>query len=71
MNRSGWMAVVVIGFTIAGTARGFAAEPASAADRAFVAKVSQGGAYEVEASKVAEMRGTAPDIKDLAVTEGP
>ena len=63
------MAVVVMGMTTVGPARGYAAEPASAADRTFVAKVSQGGAYEVEASKVAEMRASAPDIKDLAVTE--
>ncbi len=42
---------------------------ASAADKAFVAKVSQGGMYEVEASQVAATRAQAPDVKDLALTE--
>ena len=42
---------------------------ASDADKTFVGNVSQGGMYEVEASKVAEQRATAPDVKDLAHTE--
>jgi putative membrane protein len=46
-----------------------AAEPASDADKIFVGNVSQGGAYEVAASKVAMMRATAPDVKDLATWE--
>jgi putative membrane protein len=46
-----------------------AAQPASQPDRAFVAKVSQGGLYEVEAGKVAAMRGTVPAIKDFGVLE--
>ena len=46
-----------------------AAEPASSADKIFVGNVSQGGAYEVEASKVAVMRATMPDVKDLATWE--
>jgi putative membrane protein len=46
-----------------------AAEPASQADRAFVAKVSQGGLYEVEAGKVAAMRGTVPAVKNFGVLE--
>jgi putative membrane protein len=46
-----------------------AAGPASDADKAFVGKVSQGGMYEVEASKVAEMRAVAPDVRDIAATE--
>ena len=41
----------------------------SAADRAFVAKVSQGGMYEVEASKVAERKATERDVIDQSVTE--
>lgn len=46
------------------------AQPAASdADRTFVGKVSQGGAYEVEASKLAEAKATAPDVKDLAATE--
>ena len=43
--------------------------PASAADKVFVGKVSQGGAYEVEASRYAETKAVAPDVKDLAVME--
>ena len=69
MQRWGWMTGVMTAVFLAGVTRDMAAEPASATDRAFVAKVSQGGAYEVEASKVAEMRASAPDVKDLATTE--
>ena len=47
----------------------YAAEGASAVDKAFVGKVSQGGAYEVEASKVALQKASAPDVKDLATAE--
>jgi putative membrane protein len=46
-----------------------AATPASSTDITFVGKVSQGGAYEVEASKVAIERATTPDVKDLAMAE--
>ena len=42
---------------------------ASDADKTFVGKVSQGGAYEVEASRYAETKAVAPDVKDLAVME--
>ena len=42
---------------------------ASDADRTFVGKVSQGGAYEVEASRYAEAKAVAPDVKDLAIME--
>jgi len=47
----------------------YALEPASDADKTFVGKVSQGGMYEVEASKVAEERASSPDVKDLSITE--
>jgi putative membrane protein len=47
----------------------YAFAPASDADKVFVGNVSQGGMYEVEASKVAEQRATAPDVKDTATTE--
>ncbi len=50
----------------AGTA---AAQQASQADRDFVAKVSQGGMYEVEAGKVAAMRATAPAVRNFGVLE--
>jgi putative membrane protein len=46
-----------------------AAEQASDNDRAFVAKVSQGGLYEVEAGRVAAMRGTVPVVKDFGLLE--
>jgi putative membrane protein len=46
-----------------------AAPPASQADRDFVAKVSQGGLYEVEAGRVAAMRGQSPFIKDFGTLE--
>ena len=46
----------------------FAAGPvATQADRGFVAKVSQGGAYEVEAGRVAAARGLTPVIKNFGV----
>ena len=41
----------------------------SAADRAFVAKVSQGGMYEVEASKLAAQAAARQDILDIGATE--
>ena len=41
----------------------------SAADRLFVAKVSQGGMFEVLASKVAETKAVQADVSDVSVTE--
>ncbi|NYF78622.1 DUF4142 domain-containing protein [Granulicella arctica] len=54
---------------LAPTALLHAAGPASDADKAFVGKVSQGGMYEVEASRVAATRATAPNVKDQALAE--
>ena len=52
-----------------GTA-GFRAQAAeSSPDTVFVGNVSQGGRYEVEASKVAEQRASAADVKDQAIAE--
>jgi putative membrane protein len=45
------------------------AQSASPTDRAFVAKVSQGGLYEVEAGKVAAMRGMTPAVKDFGAMD--
>ena len=45
------------------------AATASPADQAFVAQVSQGGAYEVQAGLIAQQRATSPDVKDLALAE--
>ncbi len=65
---------LVLGFTITSTLlllplAGNAFATASDTDRAFVAKVSQGGAYEVEASRYAETKAVAQDVKDLAIME--
>ena len=46
-----------------------AADAVSAADKAFVAKVSQGGMFEVELGKVAEERGSTQDLMDQGNTE--
>lgn len=46
-----------------------AAESASRANQAFVAKASQSGLYEVEAGKVATMRGSMPAVKNFGVLE--
>ena len=46
-----------------------AQENASTTDNAFVGKVSQGGRYEVEASKLALQKASAQDVKDLADSE--
>ncbi len=54
-------------FTSAGQL--LAQDTASNTDKAFVAKVSQGGRYEVEASKIALQKAVAQDVKDLANTE--
>jgi putative membrane protein len=43
--------------------------PATDVDRTFVAQVSQGGMYEVAASKYAILHAQTPDVKDLAITE--
>ena len=41
----------------------------SNADQVFVDKVSQGGMYEVEASKLAEQRAGSTDLQNVAITE--
>jgi len=51
-------------FVIGGTA--LAAGPV---DQAFVAKVSQGGGFEVLASKMAVDKAVAQDVKDFATSE--
>ncbi len=42
---------------------------ATAQDRAFVAKVGQGGMFEVQAGQLAATRAYAPDVRDFAVME--
>jgi putative membrane protein len=46
-----------------------AADSTSAIDKKFVAMVSQGGMFEVEAGKVAASQGSTQDIKDQGSTE--
>lgn len=45
------------------------AATATPADRAFVAKVSQGGMFEVAAGKLAETKGSTQDVRDFATAE--
>lgn len=74
MNASRKNIAMLVGVTFAlGLTAGttaLAATPAlSKGDQAFVAKVSQGGMFEVAASKVAEDKASAQDVKDQANTE--
>ena len=59
----------VAAFTFAAVVGAHAADPFSEQDKAFVAKVSQGGMYEVELAKVGETKATTQDLKDQANTE--
>jgi len=58
---------------IAGAVLISSAVPASAAtsdaDRAFVAMVSQGGMFEVQAGQLAALRGSNPNIRDQGTEE--
>ena len=62
-------ALTALATTLLGSSMLLAGEPASGADRAFVAKVSQGGLYEVEAGRVAAAKGQSPFVKDFGVLE--
>ncbi len=66
MNR---LRTLTAAAAIASAAAALAATPASDADKLFQSKVSQGGMYEVEASKLAVQRAHAQDVKDLALAE--
>jgi putative membrane protein len=57
------------GLLMAATGVAFAADMASPADKAFVAKVSQGGMFEVALGKLAADKGATQEIKDNGVTE--
>src|SRR5476651_2248410 len=46
-----------------------ASDTFSDTDKAFVAKVSQGGMYEVELGRLAETKAVAQDVKDQGNTE--
>jgi putative membrane protein len=55
--------------SLAAATLAYGQDAASDNDKAFVAKVSQGGRYEVEASQIALTKAVAQDVKDLANTE--
>ena len=57
------------GLLVAGYHTAEAGEPASASDRAFVAMVSQGGMFEVQAGSVGAVQGSTQDIRDQGNTE--
>ena len=70
MNASRFCSLAAISFVLAISAStSYAEDSFSAADKAFVAKVSQGGMFEVELAKVAETKATTQDLKDQANTE--
>jgi len=60
----GGIAFLAIASALAARADSFSKE-----DGAFVAKVSQGGMYEVELGKLAETKALTQDLKDQANTE--
>ena len=66
--KQGWVSTVAMAAALAASGMA-AAQQASQADLAFVGKVSQGGMYEVEAGKVAAMRGTTPVVRNFGVLE--
>ncbi len=66
--RASYLFATAMLLGVAGTV-GQAAEPVSAADRMFVAMVSQGGMFEVEAGTAAATQGSTQDIRDQGTTE--
>ena len=69
LSRSTLIASSSLALTLIAAPFLHAADSASAADKTFTGKVSQGGMYEVEASKVAEQKAVAQNVKDQAFTE--
>lgn len=65
------MKIIACTVLAVGAALGSAALAANATpqDRAFVAKVSQGGMFEVAAGELAATRGATQDVRDFAVAE--
>ncbi len=60
------LATLALGFPLAAA---HAASDVSAADRAFIAMVSQGGMFEVKAGAVGADQGSTQDLKDQGTTE--
>jgi putative membrane protein len=69
LAKKAFTAVMAVGLAGGSALMALGADSASQADREFVAKVSQGGLYEVEAGRVAAMKGTTPVIKDFGLLE--
>ncbi len=67
MNRLGLAFTLLTGAIATGSP--LIAVAASPADRAFVAKVGQGGMFEVEAGRLAADKAQAIDVRDFAVME--
>ena len=65
----GVLAVLGCVLVCAGPPPARAADAVSAADRAFVAKVSQGGMFEVALGTVAQTQGSTQDVRDQGNTE--
>jgi putative membrane protein len=68
-HKPGSLVVIAVITIISTSLAARAADSFSDADKAFVAKVSQGGMYEVELGKLAETKGVSQDIKDSGNTE--
>lgn len=66
-HKFGYLVCGLLVATAAPVAR--AADTVSAADRAFVAKVGQGGMFEVKAGQLAADQASTQDIKDQGNTE--
>src|ERR1700677_1078553 len=60
--------LILIAFCFAISASAYA-QMATPGDRAFVAKVSQGGMFEVAASRLAMTKGSTQDVRDFGATE--
>lgn len=60
---------IVAGFAIAASGGVACAATATPTDKAFVAKVSQGGQFEVEAGRLADQKGSAQDVRDFGAME--
>ncbi len=62
-------AATLLALAMLATTPQMAAAAATPADRVFVAKVSQGGMFEVQAGKIADQKGSTPDIRDFGAME--
>ena len=61
--------IVVLALSAASVMGVCGSAAATASDQAFVAKVSQGGMFEVQAGKLAAERGSTQDVRDFGVME--